>query len=47
MKPQVLFLGDDVTLSVRAEKSNQSLRVNCKAFEDARIILPGEVLELS
>jgi hypothetical protein len=35
-----------VTLIARAEKSNETLRVTCAVFEDARIILPGKLLEL-
>lgn len=44
-EPQTLLKADDITLVARAERDGH-LRLTCKAWEDARVILPGQVLEL-
>lgn len=43
--PQILLKADTVTLVARAEVGGM-LRLTCAAWEDARVILPGQVLEL-
>jgi len=45
VRPQILLKADSVTLVVKAEAGGK-IRLTCSAWEDARIVLPDQTLEL-
>lgn len=44
--PEIVIKADRLTLTVEADKEGR-MRVNCSSFEMYKVVLPGQVLEMS
>lgn len=44
-EPKTLVTADDMVVTLQADKTGK-VRLGCKSWEDVRVLMPGDVLEL-